>query len=118
MGGCNTYKYQYTVNSQAQLITLGGSTSTKKNCANSDDQLYVNGIESMYKYLISDVQNTKRLKFYSKEGNIGYALKIVKPGTSGPVIKAPPTEFLPFSDGNVLMLLLKRRDLRRAVVTI
>ena len=72
----------------------------------------------MYKYLISDVQNTKRLNFYSKEGNIGYALKIVKPGTSKPVIQAPPTELLPFRDGTILMLLLKRRDLRRAVVTI
>jgi heat shock protein HslJ len=120
-GGCNTYTYPYTLTPQVQVISLGSSSATKKACQNSDDQLYVSGIDKMYKYLLSDTARGKFLNFYDEKGNIGYALQIKKAGTSAgsvsPVIVAPQSD-LAFADGSVLMLLLKRRDLPRAIVTI
>lgn len=81
-GGCNTYTYPYTVTPQVQVISLGKPTMTEKACQNSDDQLYVSGIEKMYKYLESSTPNGRVLNFYDEKGNIGYALEIRKQGAN------------------------------------
>jgi heat shock protein HslJ len=75
-GGCNTYTYQYTINSTSQLIAIGNQTSTNKSCGQSDDQLYVSGILKMYKYLISGSNGIFTLRFYDQTGNPGYTLSI------------------------------------------
>ena len=119
LGGCNTYKFPYTLNATIQTITVGEPTSTRKACANSDDQLYVSGVIKMYKYLVSPTSKGHSLNFYDTTGNIGYALQIRKPGSSGTAGRiSAPQKILPFGNGVVLMLLLNRRDLPRAVVTI
>ena len=97
---------------------MGEPTSTRKACANSDDQLYVSGVTKMYKYLVSPTSKGYSLNFYDTTGNIGYALQIRKPGTATPGRASAPKKILPFSNGVVLMLLLNRRDLPRAVARI
>lgn len=74
IGGCNSYSYDYTINSNTQVINIGNSVSTKNECDNSDDQLYVSGINKIYKYILSNVNGAPRLNFYDQAGNIGYAL--------------------------------------------
>jgi len=122
-GGCNTYTYPYTLTPQVQVISLGAPTATKKACQNSDDQLYVSGVDKMYKYLESNTTSGRYLNFYDETGNIGYALEIRTGASTGASSNvgfgaALAQADMPFADGTVLMLLLKRRDLPRAVVTI
>ena len=73
----------------------------------------------MYKYLVSPTPKGYSLNFYDTAGNIGYALQIRKPGSSATSRRtSAPPKILPFGNGVVLMLLLNRRDLPRAVVRI
>ena len=73
----------------------------------------------MYKYLVSPTPKGYSLNFYDTAGNIGYALQIRKPGSSATLQRtSAPPKILPFGNGVVLMLLLNRRDLPRAVVRI
>lgn len=76
----------------------------------------------MYKYLVSTTNRGHFLNFYDTTGNIGYALEIrnnaggnTGSGMAGPVV---PKKNEPFANGVVLMLLLNRRDLPRAVTRI
>jgi heat shock protein HslJ len=122
LGGCNSHSFLYTLDPANQTITLGPDVSTLKFCADSDDQLYLSGVQKMYKFLLSDTSSGQRLNFYGKDGKIGYALEIKKPAGSAPAAEGHAVQsavkFDPFASGVVLMLVLKRRDLPRAVVTI
>ena len=109
-GGCNVHSFPYSNDQKAQVVTVDSSkgVSTRKLCKQDDDQLYVSGISKMYKYLSSSGGNS--LTFYDQEGNPG--LKVSRKGTTTPAADKP------FAPGVVLMLLLKRRDLPRAIVNI
>lgn len=105
------------------MIKIGASTSTEKACGNSDDQLYVNGISKIYKYVYNNANGIARLNFYDQTGNIGYALDNSKNSqTNSPKSSSnsitPPSESWPLSTGNYLLLILSRRDLPRVIVTI
>lgn len=118
-GGCNNYTYQYTLTPATQLITIGASTQTKNPCAQSDDQLYVSGITKMYKYLVSSSASAYSLIFYDQTGTAGYSLysKIAAPAAPSVLNTQASTPNL-FANGQALMLVLQRRDLPRAIVTI
>jgi hypothetical protein len=118
-GGCNTYSYPYTITPSTQLITLGNATATTNSCGQSDDQLYASGVIKMFKYLTSTSGNTNSLVFYDQTGNSGFSLyqkiaQAVKPVTGSPATQPSG----PFAPGLVLMLLLQRRDLPRALVNL
>lgn len=119
-GGCNTFNYPYTIDSVTQLITVGNGTSTLKACAQSDDQLYVSGIQKMYKYLLSSNSTVHALVFYDRNGSAGYRLSMRR--TAGVSGQSPPTTTPaqpdPLGSGTFLLLLLKRRDLPRAIVNL
>ena len=126
-GGCNIYSFPYTINSVSQTITLGGQTATERACTNSDDQLYVSGITKMFKYLTSVSSSAYSLLFYDQTAKPTYSLyqKIANTPTptvtsslqtSPATVAAVPTS--PFVPGTFLLLLLQRRDLPRAIVTL
>jgi heat shock protein HslJ len=124
-GGCNNFTYQYTINSTSQLIVIGNQSSTNKSCGQSDDQLYVSGINKMYKYLISGSNGIFTLRFYDQSGNPGYTLSINQ--NQGPQTRSSPTSApapspnqapQPLSPGTYLLLNLQRRDIPRALVNI
>lgn len=123
-GGCNTFTYQYTINSTSQLIVIGNQTSTNKSCGQSDDQLYVSGILKMYKYLISGSNGIFTLRFYDQTGNPGYTLSINQnQGAQGSQAKpaqpsSPNQTPLPLTPGTYLLLNLQRRDIPRALVNV
>lgn len=119
-GGCNTFNYPYTIDYVTQIITIGNGTSTLKACAQSDDQLYVSGIQKMYKYLLSSNNTVHSLVFYDRNGSAGYRLSIRRTNAiSGqPSVVAPPSQPNPLGPGTFLLLLLKRRDLPRAIVNL
>jgi hypothetical protein len=74
----------------------------------------------MYKYLVSTTSSGYSLMFYDEAGNAGYSLysKINTPSTPSQINKPTQINTLnPFS-GQALMLILQRRDLARAIVTI
>lgn len=75
-GGCNNYFFPYSINNISQIITIGNSSSTGKNCSQSDDQLYVSGVTKMHKYLLSSTNGLFTLKFYDQNGTSGYTLQI------------------------------------------
>lgn len=112
-GGCNNYSFSYLINTTSQIISIGNSTSSTSSCAQSDDQLYVSGIQKIYKYVLTK-SAASTLSFYDQQGNIGYILKTPVPSTPTP---ASSTQSV-FSSGTYLFLLLKRRDLPRMLVTI
>lgn len=123
-GGCNNFTYQYTINSTSQLIVTGNQTSTNKSCGQSDDQLYVSGINKMYKYLISGSNGIFTLRFYDQSGNPGYTLSINQNrGTQAPPNRAALTPSSnpvpqPLAPGTYLLLNLQRRDIPRALVNV
>lgn len=112
LGGCNSHTFPYTLNTTGQIITIGEGISTMKACVSDDDQLYISGIKKMYKYLISSTSSGFSLNFYAESGQIGYALEIKN------AVASVQSQDLAFGEGVVLMLLLGRRDLARAVVRI
>ena len=114
LGGCNSYRFPYTLNDTTQIITIDKPTSTKKACSNSDDGLFVSGVEKMHKYLISKTSLGYNLNFYDKPGKAGYSLTL-QSGSSNSPSRTTPSKVKPFGNGVVLFLLLKRRDLPRAV---
>jgi META domain len=123
VGGCNNYSYNYTLNSSTQVIKIGASVSTEKACGNSDDQLYVNGINKIYKYVYNNANGVARLNFYDQTGNIGYALDNSKNSQTSSAKSSsnslnPASQSSPLSAGNYLLLILSRRDLPRVIVTI
>lgn len=113
LGGCNNYSFSYSVNTTSQTISIGNSTSSTASCSQSDDQLYVSGIQKMYKYVLTK-SAASTLSFYDQQGSIGYILKT--PALSTP-IQTPATQTA-LSSGTYLFLLLKRRDLPRMLVTV
>lgn len=113
LGGCNNYSFSYSINATSQVISIGNSTSSTASCSQSDDQLYVSGIQKMYKYLLTK-SAASTLSFYDQQGNIGYILKTPAPST--PMQNQATQTAL--SSGTYLFLLLKRRDLPRMLVTI
>lgn len=113
LGGCNNYSFYYSVNTTSQTISIGNSTSSTASCSQSDDQLYVSGIQKMYKYVLTK-SAASTLSFYDQQGNIGYILKTPVPSTS---IQTPAAQTA-LSSGTYLFLLLKRRDLPRMLVTV
>lgn len=113
LGGCNSYSFSYSINTTSQTISIGNSTSSTSSCAQSDDQLFVSGIQKMFKYVLTKSASST-LSFYDQQGNIGYILKTPVP--SSPT-QAPTTQ-IALSSGTYLFLLLKRRDLPRMLVTI
>lgn len=119
-GGCNTYNYPYTIDSVTQIITVGNGTSTLKACTQSDDQLYVSGIQKMYKYLLSSNNTVHALVFYDRNGSAGYRLsmRIINAASGQPTAIVTPAQPNPLSPGTFLLLLLKRRDLPRAIVNL
>lgn len=122
-GGCGTYTLSYTINSTTQIITIGSSTpSIASSCNQSDDQLYLSGINKMYKYLVSTTNGVSSMSAYDQSGNIGYSLRTTPPSapkaaapTNPPTPAAPPA---PLTPGTYLILLLGRRDLPRVLVTV
>lgn len=138
-GGCNKYSYQYTLNSPMQLIQIGNLTATNNsNCGQSDDQLYVNGIMNMYKYLLSSTNGVYTLSFYNSTGSMAYQLQINVQPTSAPqtVAQYNPKAVTPspgtsstapastasvpssLTPGTYLLLILQRRDLPRLIVNV
>lgn len=113
LGGCNNYSFFYSINATSQTISIGNSTSSTPSCGQSDDQLFVSGIQKMYKYVLTK-SAASALSFYDQQGNIGYVLKTAVPSAPTP---ASVTQS-PLSSGAYLFLLLKRRDLPRMLVTI
>lgn len=114
LGGCNNYSFSYLINATSQTITIGNSTSSNNACGQSDDQLYVGGIQKIYKYLLTK-SAASTLSFYDQQGNIGYVLKTA---ALPPTPATSTTTQTPLSPGTYLFLLLKRRDLPRMLVTI
>lgn len=138
-GGCDIYSYDYTLNTTSQIITVGAVTSGGKPCSQSDDGLFTSGITKMNKYLLSNNGSTYSLKFYDQNGSPGYYLSTVQragaaaapipvpaarpaaiptPQTPPAAVSSPPAPTNPLAPGTYLMLLLQRRDLARAIVTI
>lgn len=113
LGGCNNYSFSYSVNPTSQTISIGNSTSSTASCSQSDDQLYVSGIQKMYKYVLTK-SAASTLSFYDQQGSIGYILKT--PALSTPI--QTPAAQIALSSGTYLFLLLKRRDLPRMLVTV
>lgn len=95
-------------------MNVSEGISTFKACGQSDDQLFVSGVNKMYKYLLSTSSTAYSLNFYDQTGNAGYKLTMPVPGATK--IQAAPQIPDPFAKGTGLMLLLKRRDLPRAIV--
>jgi hypothetical protein len=138
-GGCDIYSYDYTLNTTSQIITVGTVTSGGKPCSQSDDGLFTSGISKMNKYLLNNNGSTYSLKFYDQNGSPGYYLSTVQrvgaasvpipvPTVRPAAIPSPqiapaaaassPAPINPLAPGTYLMLLLQRRDLARAIVTI
>lgn len=133
-GGCKNYTYNYTLNSTIQIITIGNSSSSSKNCSQSDDTLFNSGISKMYKYLLTNANGVYILKFYDQSGNPGYSLQLNTPPkplinsinpvenikTTAPIksVVTPPPVQIPLTPGKYLMLLLLRRDLPRVIANI
>jgi heat shock protein HslJ len=113
-GGCNSFSFPYSIDSVTQIMNVSEGTSTLKACGQSDDQLFVSGVTKMYKYLLSTSSSAYSLNFYDQAGNAGYKLTMPVPGATK--IQAVPQLPDPFAKGTALMLLLKRRDLPRAIV--
>lgn len=106
------------------MIVIGNQTATNKSCGQSDDQLYVSGINKMYKYLISGSNGIFTLRFYDQSGNPGYTLSINQnKGTSASQNKVAPASLSsptpqPLAPGPYLLLNLQRRDIPRVLVNV
>lgn len=116
-GGCNAFTFPYEIDSTTQIITVKEGTSTLKACTQSDDQLFVSGVNKMYKYLFSTTSSEYNLNFYDKTGNAGFKLTMPVPGATK-IVAAPVEQSAPFAKSTALLLLLKRRDLPRAITNI
>ena len=74
----------------------------------------------MYKYLVSSSASAYSLIFYDQQGAAGYSLSLKMAPAQLPtgVNALANASVNPFAGGQALMLVLQRRDLARAIVTI
>ena len=129
-GGCANYEYGYELDASKQIITVGESRQNNTGnvkCAQSDDQLYLNGILRMYKYILNTNNGSQILNFYDEKGQIGYSLALEPKVNVRPVqnvtrnnqnVQITPVVDVALSPGRYLMLLLQRRDLPRVPLVI